>query len=52
MLKSPGHGHVTIAKAKGDELVEEMIIYDMSDMMRQLGLIPIREEWETIFPYN
>ena len=29
---------VTIAKAKGDKLTEEMIIYDMSDMMKQLGL--------------
>ncbi len=29
---------VTIAKAEGDELTEEMIIYDMSNMMRQLEL--------------
>jgi len=29
---------VTIAKAKGDKLTEEMIIYDMSDMAKQLGL--------------
>ena len=29
---------VTIAKAKGDKLTEEMIIYDMADMMKQLGL--------------
>ncbi len=29
---------VTIAKAEGDKLTEEMIIYDMADMMRQLEL--------------
>ena len=29
---------VTIAKAKGDKLTEEMIIYDMADMMKQLEL--------------
>jgi SnoaL-like polyketide cyclase len=29
---------VTIAKARGDELTEEMIIYNMSDMMKQLEL--------------
>lgn len=29
---------VTIAKAKGDKLTEEMIIYDMADMMKQLNL--------------
>lgn len=29
---------VTIAKAKGDKLTEEMIIYDMADMVKQLGL--------------
>ena len=29
---------VTIAKARSDKLVEEMIIYDMADMMKQLEL--------------
>ena len=29
---------VTVGKAKDGELTEEMIIYDMSSMMRQLGL--------------
>ena len=30
---------VTVGKVKGDTLIEEMIIYDMSTMMRQLGLM-------------
>ncbi|MBT6093781.1 MAG: SnoaL-like domain-containing protein [Rhodospirillaceae bacterium] len=29
---------VTVAKAKGDKLTEEMIIYDMAAMAKQLGL--------------
>jgi hypothetical protein len=30
---------VTVGRAKDGELTEEMIIYDMSTMMRQLGLM-------------
>jgi len=30
---------VTVGKTKGGKLTEEMIIYDMSTMMRQLGLM-------------
>lgn len=30
---------VTVGKAKGDKLTEEMIVYDMSAMMSQLGLM-------------
>jgi len=30
---------VTVGKVQGDELTEEMIVYDMSTMMRQLGLM-------------
>ena len=30
---------VTVGKAKGDKSIEEMIIYDMSTMMKQLGLM-------------
>lgn len=29
---------VTVGKAKDGKLIEEMIIYDMSSMARQLGL--------------
>jgi hypothetical protein len=30
---------VTVGMARDGELIEEMIIYDMSTMMRQLGLM-------------